>query len=490
MKKISIFSVFVIVIIILSFQSFSFAASAASSNSNATKRGGNVMENKPEVWLTTADQNFLLTKVNLETYVYKDLPARRVSVEIDPTRKFQQMDGFGASLTDSSAHLIFNVLTKSQREELMKKLFSYENGIGISFLRQPMGSSDFALSMYSYDDLPQGVTEDYDLKYFSIEHDKKYIIPLLKEALSINPSLKIMASPWSAPAWMKTSGSMIGGSLKTSCYDVYARYFLKFIEAYRAEGIPIYAITVQNEPLYVPGDYPGMGMSAQEQLSFIVNYLGPLFKKNNIETKILIYDHNWDNTTFAQIILNNPKAREFVAGSAWHCYAGKHDAMSYIHSLFPDEEIWFTEASGGDWIPAFTDAFMDQMMHVVRATRNWAKTVVWWNVALDEKNGPALFSPYRDSTCRGLVKINTKTKDITYNVDYYTMGHISKFVKPGAYRIWSSTFENDLETVAFENPDKSIVLIVSNRTAETKKVVVGTFGFVAPSKSAVTIVWK
>jgi len=187
MKKISIFSVFVIVIIILSFQSFSFAA---SSNSNATKRGENVMENKPEVWLTTADQNFLLTKVNLETYVYKDLPARRVSVEIDPTKKFQQMDGFGASLTDSSAHLIFNVLTKSQREELMKKLFSYENGIGISFLRQPMGSSDFALSMYSYDDLPQGVTEDYDLKYFSIEHDKKIHHSTFERSVEYKPILK------------------------------------------------------------------------------------------------------------------------------------------------------------------------------------------------------------------------------------------------------------------------------------------------------------
>ncbi|MEZ0537592.1 glycoside hydrolase family 30 beta sandwich domain-containing protein [Caldicellulosiruptoraceae bacterium PP1] len=469
-----------------------FSWSLKSFATNQVKKGGIKVENTQastvELWLSTVDQKNLLKKQDLSKA--QDIYASvSYSVNIDTNKKYQIMDGFGASLTDASAYLIYNKLTPEKRNEVMKKLFDRKEGIGISFLRQPMGASDFTTKIYSYDDMPEGQT-DHGLKHFSIDHDKKYIIPLIKQAMKLNKDLKIMATPWSPPGWMKTSDNMIGGSLWQDCYQDFADYFVKFIKAYEKEGIPIYAISPQNEPLYVPSEYPGMKMTAEEQADFIKNYLGPAFKKNNIKTKILIYDHNWDNTTYASYILSDPEVAKYVDGSAWHCYGGKHEAMTYIHNLFPNKEIWFTEASGGEWVPPFFNAFMDQMMHVIRSTRNWAKSVVWWNMALDENNGPTVLS---HSTCRGVLKINQKDGSVIYNLDYYTMGHISKFVVPGAYRIESSNYTDKLETVAFQNPDKSVVLIMSNRTNDNKKVNIKlgtkTLTYILPAYAAATVVW-
>lgn len=441
------------------------------------------------VWLSTVDQRYLLSEVDVENPVVPSFQ-REYRVVVDPSKRYQTMDGFGASFTDASAYLIYHRLTPHQREEVMRKLFDRKEGIGISFLRQPMGATDYTTKVYSYCDLPPGISEDRELSYFSIDHDRAYIIPLLKMAKSINPELKIMATPWSPPGWMKTTGSMIGGSLLREYYAVYAEYFVKFIREYEREGIEIYAVTVQNEPLYVPKEYPGMRMSWEEQADFIGEYLGPAFAREGIKTKILTYDHNWDNIVYASYVLSHPKASRYVAGSAWHFYAGRHEAMTKVKEMFPDKEIWFTEGSGGDWVPAFFNAFMDQMMHVVRIPRNWAKTVVWWNIALDEKRGPTILSK---STCRGLIEINSDTGEVRYNLDYYTLGHISKFVRPGAQRIDSHTFE-ELETVAFENPDGSRVLIISNRTGTSKRLTVFdgtlTFDYIVPGHAAATFVWN
>lgn len=441
------------------------------------------------VWMSSADGN-----VQLEEQKLPEVPFQNgdvvYNITVDQTKIYQEIDGFGASFTDASAYLMYNKLSEDTRKKVMEKLFDRNKGIGISFLRQPMGASDYALKIYSYDDVEEGDT-DFDLQKFSIDHDKEYIIPLLKEALSINPNIKIMATPWSPPGWMKTSDSMIGGSLKPDCYEVYANYFVKFIKAYEAEGIPIYAVSVQNEPLYVPSEYPGMLMQAEEQARFIGEYLGPAFAKNGIKTKILCYDHNWDNTQYAVTVLSDPVAAKYIAGSAWHCYGGTHDAMSFIHEKFPDKDIWFTEASGGTWVPIYYPAFMDQMMHVIRSTRNWAKSVVWWNMALDEKNGPSVLS---NSTCRGIITINQKDGSVRYNVDYYTLGHVSKFVKPGAYRIDSTSIQDVVETVAFKNPNGSIVLIINNRTKENKKLNItfedNSFIYVIPESAALTFIWE
>lgn len=468
-----------------------FISSSSTPVLYSERKEGEIKVSELKVWLTTSDQKHLLKEVDPSISLASSYQ-EQFKIVVDERKKYQQMDGFGASFTDASAYLVYNKLTPEKRREVMEKLFDREKGIGISFLRQPMGATDYTTKIYSYDDLPVGVTEDTELKYFSIEHDKQYIIPLLKEAIQINPEIKIMASPWSPPGWMKTTGSMIGGSLRRSYYGVYAQYFVKFIKAYEAEGIPIYAITVQNEPLYVPKEYPGMKMDWVEQADFIGEYLGPAFESAGIRTKILCYDHNWDNTTYAAYVLSNEKASKYVAGSAWHFYGGKHEAMSKIKEMFQDKEIWFTEGSGGDWVPAFFNAYMDQMMHVIRIPRNWAKTVVWWNIALDEKRGPTILS---NSTCRGLIEINQQTGEVKYNVDYYTLGHISKFVRPGAYRIDSYTYMDKLESVAFLNPDGSKVLIISNRTNTAKKIQVikddtELFSYVLPGYASATFVWK
>jgi len=463
--------------------------SGAKSGTEANE--GHEIIGNVDCWLTTTNQANLLSP-QAPILPGEEIPADgngiMRTITVNPDATYQMMDGFGASFTDASAWLVYNELDEPSRKDLMTKLFSYEDGIGISFLRQPMGASDFAHRLYTYDDVPAG-TEDYELEHFSIEHDRQYIIPCIKDALELNPMLKVMASPWSPPAWMKTSGHLIGGSLRKEAYDAYARYFVKFIKAYEEEGIPIYAVTPQNEPLYVPTEYTGMKMEPYAQAEFINNHLGPEFEKNGLNTKILVYDHNWDNVTYAMEVLQ--KAGKYVAGSAWHCYGGSHDAMSVVYKKFPDKGIWFTEASGGQWVPPFNDAFADQMMHVIRSTRNYSKTVAWWNIALDQNNGPTVL---KNSICRGIVTIDTSTGEVTYNVDYYTLGHISKFVKPGAYRIDSDNYMNDVESVAFKNPDGSIVLIVSNRTTKDKTLDVkygnSSFSYKLPGKAAATFKWK
>jgi glucosylceramidase len=438
-----------------------------------------------KVWQSTVDQKDKLTSKGDVALQEGPVHARHV-IDIDCARKYQQMEGFGASFTDSSASLLDKSLTPQARSEVMKQLFS-RDGIHISLIRQPMGACDYNLNLFTYDDEPG----DINLEKFSIAADKKHMIPCIKEALRENPDVRILATPWSAPGWMKTSGSIIGGALKPECYKVYANYFTRFIEAYRDEGITIHGVTIQNEPLFVPGHYPGMSFPAREEATFIKTALGPAFKEKGIESSILIYDHNWDRPDYPETILDDSEANKYIAGVAWHYYGGSHEAMTKVHDAHPDKGVWFTEGSGGEWVPEYHDAFMDQMKHVIRIPRNWSKSLVWWNLALDQDHGPSLLG--EGSTCRGLVKVDTRTGEVSNNVDYYTMGHISKFVDRGAYRIGSTWYENDLEDVAFQNPDGSKVLIVSNRTREAKTFAVKDgekhFEYTIPGEGAVTFTW-
>ncbi|WML49072.1 glycoside hydrolase family 30 beta sandwich domain-containing protein [Neobacillus sp. PS3-34] len=375
------------------------------------------------------------------------------------------MDGFGASFTDSSAYLIHQVLEKEQRTDLMEKLFHPEKGIGLSVLRNPMGASDFAREMYSYNDIPEGET-DFQLEQFTVAHDMEDIIPLSKEALALNPDIKLMASPWSAPAWMKTSGSMIGGELKEECYEVYANYFTKYILAYTEQGLPIYAITPQNEALFVPGHYPGMLMLPEWQSDFIKNYLKPNFLKHKLDTKILCYDHNWDRPDYPLSVFDD--AGDAVDGVAWHWYGGKPVAQHQVHMAYPDKEVHFTEGSGGEWIPAFEPAFSNVLRTGIEILRNDSKSFVLWNMALDEENGPVV-PGFGRSTCRGVVTVDQQTKDLTYTLDYYALAHFSKFVRPKARRIASSS-DKVIRSVAFKNTDGSIVTILFNDSEEMKTV--------------------
>ncbi|HYH00847.1 MAG TPA: chitobiase/beta-hexosaminidase C-terminal domain-containing protein [Terriglobales bacterium] len=426
------------------------------------------------------------------------------TITVDPSKTYQQIDGFGASFTDSSAWLVYTKLTEEQRNDAMQKLFDRTNGIALSFIRQPMGASDLALNFYSYDDMPAGQT-DPTLANFSIEHDKAYIIPVLKQALTINPNTKMMASPWSPPAWMKSNNSLLGspngnsGYLKPEAYAPFAQYFVKYIKAYGAEGIPTHYISMQNEPLYAPDGYTGMLMSVQNQIDLLGNHIGPAFADAGIKTKVMVYDHNWDRSDYAIAVLKDPKARQYAAGSAWHHYAGDPSVMSTVHDMFPDMDIWETEASGGTWQNQST-AFGDGAKELINVMRNWAKAYVLWNMVLDQNHGPIAKTPegkHGCDTCRGVLTVNWedgKPSSFKPELDYYVLGHASKFIMPGAYRIYSdANVPAGLYDVAFRNPDGSIVLYLFNNAAsdQTFNVKQGSSYITATVKagSIATFVW-
>ena len=411
-----------------------------------------------------------------------------ITVTVDDARTFQTMDGFGASLTDSSAWLIAKTLSPPQRHDLLESLFSATAGAGLSYLRQPMGASDFATSEYTYDDVPDGQT-DFNLKRFSIARDEEYIIPLLKQILAINPSLKIMASPWSAPAWMKESGRLNGGRLKNedAIYHSYAEYFVRFIRAYAADGISIDAVTLQNEPWNETDHYPSMRMQPEDEAR-IVRVLGPMLEAAGIKTKIVIWDHNWDHPEYPLSVLKDAAARPYIDGVAFHGYAGRVSAQSVVHDAFPDKNIYFTECSGGDWSTDFASNLIWDMQHLlVGAPRNWARTVIKWNLALDDQHGPRL--PGAASNCRGVVTIQRKTGAIMRNEEYYALGQVSKFVQPGARRI----FSDNPSSVAFVNPVRSLALILFNAGHEAQSYSIQwrgkAFSYTLPARSVVTFIW-
>jgi glucosylceramidase len=449
--------------------------------------------NGVNVWLTSADLQHHLSPqygTRFSTSSGSDV----INITVNENTTYQQMDGFGASLTDASSWLIYNKMSKGQRDVLMEKLFSPVYGIGLDFLRQPMGASDLttpASGEYSYDDMPAGQA-DPNLTHFSIAHDEAYIIPLLKQALQINPAIKIIATPWSPPGWMKSTDSMEGGTLNTDAYEAYANYFVEFIQAYKAQGIPVYAVTVQNEPLNVPVGYPGMSFPADQEATFIANYLAPAFTANHITTKILGYDHNWDQPAYPTTLLSDASTNAALAGTAWHCYAGAVEAQTQVYNAYPEKDVYETECSGGQWeenngLPGTTNL-------LISATRNWSKSVVRWGMALDPNGEPNLGTGSACSQCRGVVTIDQSTGNVTYNGDYYGLGQASKFVAPGAYRIDSSAGSNGVTDVAFKNPDGSKVLVVYNAAASQQSFDVQwggqSFSYSLPAGAVATFKWS
>jgi glucosylceramidase len=446
---------------------------------------------KAQAWITSGDRSKLLAQ-QVDISVTEMTETSYPTSEVDATQKLQEIEGFGAALTGSSAYLINN-LSAGQRLALLEDLFDPEQGIGITYLRMTIGASDFSLEDYTYNDIPPGET-DFDLQHFSIEEDKEDIIPVFKQITDVAPDIKIMGSPWSPPAWMKTNGSMIGGKLKPEAYDVYARYFVKYIEAYAAEGVTIDAVTPQNEPLHFTASYPCLNMPAVDQLNFIKNNLGPEFATAGLATKIIVYDHNWDNTEYPISILNDAEARQYVAGSAFHAYGGNVSAMSVVHNAHPDKGLYFTEISGGEWATNFSDNLQWNMANIFIGTiKNWSKTALLWNLALNQNHGPT-----NDGCqdCRGVVTIHSATGEVTRNVEYYSIGHFSKFIRPGAFRIASTPFEpsTGLEHVAFVNVDGSKVLVVSNAATTSQSFVVkwdeAQISYSIPATSVATLVWE
>jgi len=415
-------------------------------------------------------------------------------VKVDATTQYQQMDGFGGSLTDSSAWLIWNKLSASQQTTLMQQLFSPSGGIGISFLRQPLGATDFSASGNdSYDDTPSGQT-DPNLTNFSVKHDAAYIIPLVKQAVSINPTIKVVALPWSPPAWMKSTGTMNGGNMNRAYFQSLAQYFVDFVQAYQQQGIPIYALSVQNEPLYSTTGYPSEYLAAGDESTFIASNLGPALSTAGLgNVKIFAYEHNWDNTAYPESVLGS-SAAQYLAGSSFHCYAGDPSAQSTVKAAFPTKDIWFTECSGITSTSFAGDLVWNAEHLLIGATRNWARSVSLWNLALDQNSGPKNGTC---SNCRGVVTIDDSVSpaNVTFNVEYYILGHLGKFVLPGAHRIDSNTFgAGSIEDVAFQNPDGSIVLLVLNSASNAGTFTVSSkgqsFNYTLAAGALATFRWK
>lgn len=443
-----------------------------------------------QVWLTTAGGDKLLSH-ETDSRFTSGGAASPTTITVDEGTTYQEMVGFGAAITDAAAWLLQNRLTVQQRDALLQELFGPSPGLGLSFARLTMGASDFSLHQYSYDDMPAGQT-DSSLAHFSIDSNQAYVLPVVQRALTINPQLKIMASPWSPPGWMKTTGSLIQGTLRPEAYAPFADYLRRYIEAYRAAGVPIYAITLQNEPHYEPADYPGMLLDPPVRAQLISQYVGPLFARSGIGTLILDWDHNWDEPQSPLQVLSDSTAAPYIAGVAWHCYAGDVSAQTVVHDAHPDKDAYFTECSGGEWSPTFADNlkwFVRTL--VIGSTRGWAKGVILWNLALDDQHGPHTGGC---GDCRGVVTIAAGGA-VTRNVEYYALGHASRFVRPGARRIGATFFAGDLETVAFRNSDDgSKALIVVNAGAQDRSFAVRwsgqSFRYVLAAGAVVTFTWS
>jgi glucosylceramidase len=462
------------------------------------------------VYQTTPDLLEALSPLrNLRFSAKSDTSLTSPLITVDDGQRFQEIDGFGASLTDSAAWLFAKKLTPVQTDAAFKLLFSRKDGIALSFLRQPLGSSDLAVTFYSYDDLCQqtdkacttaaGVSDPY-LAHYSLAHDQEYIVPLLKEAMTLNPSIKVMLTPWSPPGWMKTSGSVLGSnpdtkepsSLRLEFYPAFANYLVKAVEGYQAAGVPVYALSVQNEPLYAPPTYSGMRMMPEEQAAFIGNVLGPAMAAAGLKTKVMAYDHNWDQPEYPETVMRNPKAGSVAAGAAWHHYAGDPSVMSEFHDEFPRKDQWVTESSGGTWQKG--NVLADEAAELIAVTRNWARSYVLWALATDQDHGPYVGGC---ATCRGLVTLNLTNpgNPVTPERDYYVLGHASKFLLPGAVRIASDEpADSKLKDVAFSNPDGTVVLYALNAGTTSQLFRIGFHGKTAatilPAGSVATFVWR
>jgi glucosylceramidase len=439
-------------------------------------------------WLTTPDRTSLLTLQSSALHFEKAVPGLPV-IEVDAKQKFQAMDGFGFALTGGSAQLMMR-MDAPQRKALLRELFGTgKEDIGVSYLRVSIGSSDMNDHAFTYDDVPAGQT-DVDLKKFSLGPDATSVVPVLKQILAINPSIKILGSPWSAPAWMKSNDDFKGGNLLPQYYHAYANYFVKYIEKMKAEGIRIDAVTPQNEPLN-PENTPSMVMEATDEARFISQDLGPAFRRAGIKTKIIVYDHNCDRPDYPLTILADPAARQYVDGSGFHLYGGEITAMTKVHDAYPKKNLYFTEQM-------VVDKPGDSALHIaepmarliVGAPRNWSRNVLLWNLAADPQ-----FGPHTNNggcpVCEGAITLDGNK--VTRNVAYYTVAHVSEFVRPGSVRIASSEVDG-LADVAFVTPKGKKVLIVANPGDASAKFAIGYRGKDVVTElgagSVATYVWQ
>jgi glucosylceramidase len=438
--------------------------------------------------VTTADGTLLLKSIEKPLLLPGQLnqAISKDTVYVNEGVEYQTIEGFGYTLTGGSAMLLHQ-MSQAKRREILQEIFGQgPKGLSVNFLRISLGASDLDATVFSYDDLKEGEV-DPDLIKMSIAPDQANLIPILKEILAIQPGLKIMASPWSPPVWMKDNGKSKGGHLLPIYYATYAQYFVKYIQLMRAEGITINAVTIQNEPEH-GGNNPSMLMTAAEQSKFIKNHLGPAFKKQGIQTEIVIWDHNADNPNYPIQILNDSIAKSYVQASAFHLYLGHESALSKVHQAHPDKKLYFTE----QWTGAkgnFAGDFMWHMEHIVIGTMaNWSSLVLEWNLANDPNYGP--HTPGGCTECLGALTI--AGAEFKRNVSYYIIGQVAPWITPGAIRIQTKSMNAQIHSIGFKRTDGKKVIVALNTGKECVYTIdfeQKKYNFTLPEKSASTIVW-
>jgi glucosylceramidase len=447
-----------------------------------------------QLWLSTQDRKLRLARQPDIPVVVSDVDAQPppADIVIDTSQAFQTITGFGAAMTDSSAWLLDHKLDDDQRFAFLQEMFGPPPGLNLDMTRVSIGASDFSLKSNTLDDMPAGQA-DPALAHFNITAELPDLVPALREAMEINPQLHVIATPWSAPAWMKSIDALNGGTLQPQYEGVYAQYLVKYVDAMQAQGVPIWALTVQNEPGFEPVTYPGMLLLADARARIIGQHLGPALAKHDPRPLILDWDHNWDEPGQPLAVLADADARRYVDGVAWHCYAGDVSAQNRVHRAYPDKDAYVTECSGGDWASAKNGELLLFARDILlMSLRDWARGVVYWNIALDEKHGPHSGGCI---DCKGMVTIDSRTGAIHRNDEYYAFAHYSRFVLPGAVRVWSTATGPDLHNVAFRNADDgSIVLVVTNGLREPQRVSVEQdqlyFEYTMPPESVATFTWN
>jgi len=381
------------------------------------------------------------------------------TIVLDTSRTYQEILGFGAAFTDAACYVISR-LAADAREQVLKDLF-HPASLNLSVCRTCMGSSDYSLEAYSYDE----GDPDPEMHRFTIERDRSWILPTLRQARQINSSLFLLASPWSPPGWMKSNGSMLGGSLRKHWFSAYAGYFVKFLQSYAAEGVTIDAVTSQNEvDTDQDGRMPACLLGQEYEIEFIARHLGPAIVKNQLHTRIWILDHNYNLWGRAICTLDEPEVRRYVDGVAWHGYAGNPSAMTRVHAAHPDKHAYWTEGGPDFTDPRYGTDWAKWSETYTGILRNQARCIIGWNLALDEKGKPNI-GPF---TCGGLVTIHSGTHQITYSGQYFAFAHYSRTVRRGARRFHSEGASNGVSHVGFLNPDGSAALILTNPGAETR----------------------
>jgi glucosylceramidase len=466
---------------------------ALSCNTRITKKGeiiGDHSQSKQvghlDYWLTKGDQSVLFEKQK-QIIFYNNIVNNYSSIEIDTNSTYQKLDGFGYTLTGGSAALIHK-MNEIQKNALLQELFSCDNNrLCISYLRISLGASDLDEEVFSYDDIDVN-GDDMDLSEFSLSRDTLALLPVLKEILKINPTIMIMATPWSAPLWMKSNKNSVGGELLPKYYDVYSKYMVRYIQEMKKQGISINAVTVQNEPHHGENN-PSMLMKATQQNDFVKNNLGPAFKKSGLTTKIVIWDHNCDNPQYPISILNDNETKPFVDGSAFHLYSGNINTLSEVHNAHPDKAIYFTEQWTGSDGTFSGDLLWHLKNVVIGSLRNWSKVVLEWNLANDPAFRP--HTPGGCTQCKGAVTIDGSV--YKKNVSYYIMAHASSFVPPGSVRI-SSNEINNIHSVCLLTPSQRKILIAVNDSKQEELFNISFYGKKAlvsiPGESVATYVWR